>query len=166
MHMLLGTGNRQRYINANTFYQTLGQNALTGCDFTLMRRCTSYTNVIREFAKLPHCDVDRLLNKVEEFICRIYEFKSNVYAASIAVFTKTYGIQKGLVNLNNMRRFFLRLERSLENNFYVLHILPRSGELMNFFQLNMDGKKKMESTFLNGLKEINSLGRMNLYAQK
>ncbi|CAH0731407.1 unnamed protein product, partial [Brenthis ino] len=114
INILHGSGNTKRYINVTRLYEVLGRDlcsalpgfhAFTGCDFNpaLYRRgkifpykiLSSSEKYIKAFSNLSdftNCDRQEVLKIIEEFVCKIYSFKSinDVNVARVATFTKVY----------------------------------------------------------------------------
>ncbi|XP_031784070.1 uncharacterized protein LOC116417081 [Nasonia vitripennis] len=113
VRMEVSVGNHQRFINVSKLYDALGRNvsealpafhALTGCDFNpaffrkgkkrpfiIMRIFTDFTESFIQMST-PSDNREETFAKIEQFICKMYGFKSlkNINDVRLATFQKTY----------------------------------------------------------------------------
>ncbi|CAF4946604.1 unnamed protein product [Pieris macdunnoughi] len=116
--MHIGSGNSQRFVNITKLYEKLGTDlcsalpgfhALTGCDFNpafyrkgkkkplqLLRKSQAYMQALGDTANIPSRELDEVFITIEEFVCRLYGFKSinDVNATRVATFAKNYQINE------------------------------------------------------------------------
>ncbi|CAF4952709.1 unnamed protein product [Pieris macdunnoughi] len=116
--MHIGSGNSQRFVNITKLYEKLGTDlcsalpgfhALTGCDFNpafyrkgkkkplqLLRESQAYMQALGDIANIPSRELDEVFITIEEFVCRLYGYKSinDVNATRVATFAKNYQINE------------------------------------------------------------------------
>lgn len=139
--MEVGVGNKQRCIDVTQLSKALGNSmcdsllgfhALTGCDynaaffmkgkkkpFQILSQHEKYQKALTDLANLDESDSAQVFEILEEYICRLYNFKkiNDINQARFAMFIKTY-------NNSNNEKFSINVQ-----NYDASKLPPCKAEL-------------------------------------